>query len=59
MTEGAEVRNSAGTVKSYRDGDKPTSTPVVIPAKAGIQGGEAGVLDWPLVVWVVGAAERA
>ena len=53
---GAEVRNSAGMVKGYRDGDKPAPAPVVIPAKAGIQGGEAEVLDWPLVVWVVGAA---
>ena len=37
---GAEVRDSAGMVKGYRDGDKLTLDPVVIPAKAGIQ--EAG-----------------
>ena len=42
MTVWAGVRHSAVMAEGYRDGDEPTSTPVVIPAKAGIQEGRPG-----------------
>ena len=37
MTVGAASAILSGIAKGYRNGDKPIPTPVVIPAKAGIQ----------------------
>ena len=42
MTEGVGVRNLVRMAKGFQDGDKPIPTFVVVPAKAGIQEGEAG-----------------
>ena len=42
MTEGLKSGIWWEWQKGWQDDDKPTSTSVVIPAKAGIQEGEAG-----------------
>ena len=52
MTEGLRSGIRQAWQRGYRDGDKPITTPVVIPAQAGIQEGRprsegvAGLIGW-------------